>query len=96
MACRLTLWRHPGLLQRLESALNEIFGNTAGVTPQTQLARISHQGGKMIAQEFGFTEDFAKEWKNSLYSRLNKILREFKDQGRARQSGEECGPSRLR
>ena len=28
----------------------------------------------MIAQEFGFTEDFAKEWSNSVYSRLNKIF----------------------
>ena len=42
----------------------------------------------MIAQEFGFTADFAKEWKNSVYSRLNKILCEFKDQARARPSGE--------
>ena len=42
------------------------------------LTRISHQGGEMITQEFGFTEDFAKEWNKSLYSRLNKILCEFK------------------
>ena len=40
--------------------------------------RISHQGGEMIAQEFGCTEDFAKEWNNSVYSRLNKILCESK------------------
>ena len=45
----------------------------------------------MIAQAFGFTEDFAKEWQNSVYSRLNKILCECKDQARARPSGEKSG-----
>jgi hypothetical protein len=37
------------------------------------------------------TKDFTREWNNSVYFRLNKILRGFKDQVRARQSGEKCG-----
>jgi len=45
----------------------------------------------MISQDVGVTEDFAKEWNNSLYSRQNKILCEFKEQARARPSGEKCG-----
>ena len=45
----------------------------------------------MIAQEFGFTEDCAKGWKNSVHSRLNKILCEFKEQARAHPSDEKCG-----
>ena len=32
-----------------------------------------------------------KEWNNSVYFRLNKILCGFKDQVRARSSGEKCG-----
>ena len=55
------------------------------------LARISHQGGEMIAQQFGFTKDFAKKWNNCVYFRLSKILCKFKDQARARPSGEKCG-----
>ena len=51
--------------------------------------------GEMIAQEFGFTEDFEKEWNNSVYSRLNKILREFKDQTWARPSGEKWGSGQV-
>ena len=45
----------------------------------------------MIAQQFGFTKDFAKKWNNSVYFRLSKILCKFKDQARARPSGEKCG-----
>jgi len=45
----------------------------------------------MIAQSFGFTGDYAKEWGDNVYSRLNKILCEFKEQARARSSGENCG-----
>ena len=32
-----------------------------------------------------------KKWKNSVYFRLSKILCGFKDQVRARRSGEKCG-----
>ena len=45
----------------------------------------------MITQGFGFTKDFTKKWNNSVYSRLSKILCGFKDQVRARPSGEKCG-----
>ena len=48
-------------------------------------------GGEMITPRFGFTEDFAKEWNNRVYFRLSKILCGFKDQVRARSSGETCG-----
>ena len=48
-------------------------------------------GGEMITQRFGFTKDFLKERNNSAYFRLNKILCGFKDQVRARPSGEKCG-----
>jgi hypothetical protein len=51
-------------------------------------------GGEMITQGFGFTKDFVKEWNNSVYFRLNKILCGFKDQVRARPSGEKCGLAR--
>ncbi len=37
------------------------------------------------------TKDFAKEWNNSVYFGLSKILCGFKDQVRARPSGEKCG-----
>jgi len=37
------------------------------------------------------TKDFAKKWNNSVYSRLSKMLCGFKDQVRARPSGEKCG-----
>jgi len=47
--------------------------------------------GEMITQRFVFTKDFMKEWNNSVYFRLNKILCGFKDQVRARPSGEKCG-----
>ncbi len=45
----------------------------------------------MIAQGFGFTRDFLKEWNNSAYFRLKKIPCEFKEQARARHTGEKCG-----
>ena len=45
----------------------------------------------MITQRFGFTKDFTKKWNNSVYSRLSKMLCGFKDQVRARPSGEKCG-----
>ena len=48
----------------------------------------------MISQDVGVTEDFAKEWNNSLYSRQNKILCEFKEQARARPSVRNAGPPR--
>jgi len=44
----------------------------------------------MIAQGFGFTRDFLKEWNNSAYFRLKKIPCEFKEQARARHPGEKC------
>ncbi len=45
----------------------------------------------MIAQGFGFTRDFLKEWNNSAYFRLKKIPCEFKEQARAHHPGEKCG-----
>jgi len=45
----------------------------------------------MIAQGFGFTRDFLKEWNNSAYCRLKKIPCGFKEQARARHPGEKCG-----
>jgi len=45
----------------------------------------------MIAQGFGFTRDFAKERNNRAYFRLSKIPCGFKEQARARQSGEKFG-----
>ena len=48
-------------------------------------------GGEMITPRFGFTKDFAKEWNNRVYFRLSKILCGFKDQVRARPSGETGG-----
>jgi hypothetical protein len=45
----------------------------------------------MIAQSFGFTRGFLKEWNNSAYSRLKKIPCGFKEQARARHPGEKCG-----
>jgi len=37
------------------------------------------------------TKDFTKKWNNSVYFRLSKMLCGFKDQVRARPSGEKCG-----
>ena len=48
-------------------------------------------GGEMITQRFGFTKDFAKEWNNRVYFRLSKMFCGFKDQVRARPSGEAGG-----
>ena len=48
-------------------------------------------GGEMITQRFGFTKDFAMEWNNRVYFRLSKMLCGFKDQVRARPSGETGG-----
>ena len=48
-------------------------------------------GGEMITQGFGSTKDFAKEWNNLAYFRLSKMLCGFKDQVRARPSGETGG-----
>jgi hypothetical protein len=48
-------------------------------------------GGEMITPRFGFTEYFAKEWNNRVYCRLSKMLCGFKDQVRARPSGETGG-----
>jgi hypothetical protein len=45
----------------------------------------------MIAQGFGFTRDFLKEWNNNAYFRLKKIPCGFKEQARARHPGEKCG-----
>ncbi len=45
----------------------------------------------MIAQGFGFTGDFLKERNNSAYFRLKKIPCGFKQQARARHTGEKCG-----
>ena len=47
--------------------------------------------GEMITPRFGFTEHFAKEWNNRAYFRLSKMLCGFKDQVKARPSGETCG-----
>ena len=48
-------------------------------------------GGEMITQKFGSTKDFTKEWNNRVYFRLSKMLCGFKDQVRARPSGETGG-----
>jgi hypothetical protein len=48
-------------------------------------------GGEMITPRFGFTEHFAKKWNNLVYFRLSKMFCGFKDQVRARPSGERCG-----
>ncbi len=48
-------------------------------------------GGGMIAQGFGFTMDFLKERNNNAYFRLKKIPCGFKQQARARHTGEKCG-----
>ncbi len=45
----------------------------------------------MIAQGLGFTGNFLKERNNSAYSRLKKIPCGFKQQARARHTGEKCG-----
>jgi len=45
----------------------------------------------IIAQAFGFTRDFLKEWNNSAYFRLKKIPCEFKEQARARHPGGKFG-----
>jgi len=52
-------------------------------------------GGKIIAQGFGFTRDFPKEWNNSVYFRLRKISRGFRELARAHQSGEKYGLKKL-
>ena len=48
-------------------------------------------GGEMITPRFESTKDFAKEWNNLAYFRLSKMLCGFKDQVRARPSGETGG-----
>ena len=73
----------------LQIALFGFMNNLA-----SHLARISYPGGEMITQRFGFTKDFAKEWNNRVYCRLSKMLCGFKDQVRARPSGEKYGLTR--
>jgi len=48
----------------------------------------------MITQRIGFTMYFTKKWNNLVYFRLSKIRCGFKDQVRARPSGENCGLTR--
>ena len=48
-------------------------------------------GGEMITPRFGSTKDFAKERNNLVYCQLSKIFCGFKDQVRARPSGETGG-----
>ena len=45
----------------------------------------------MIAQGFVFTGDFLKEWNNSVYCRVQKILCRFKELPRACHTCEKCG-----
>lgn len=45
----------------------------------------------MIAQRFGVTRNFLKEWHSQLYARLKKITCGFKDQVRARHLMEHLG-----
>ncbi len=45
----------------------------------------------IIAQGFEFTRDFVRERNNRVYFRLNKMPCGFKEQARARQSGEKSG-----
>ncbi len=49
----------------------------------------------MIAQGFGFTRNFLKERNNSAYFRLKKIPCGFKQQARARLTGEKCGLGKM-
>ena len=49
--------------------------------------------GEMITPRFGSTKDFGKERNNLVYFRLSKMLCGFKDQVRARPSGETFGPT---
>ena len=48
-------------------------------------------GGEMITPRFEFTQHFVREWNNLVYFRLSKMLCGFKDQVRARPSGETGG-----
>ncbi len=52
-------------------------------------------GGGMIAQGFGVTRNFLKERNNSAYFRLKKTPCGFKQQARARHTGEKCGLARM-
>jgi hypothetical protein len=68
------------------------------ITPRFGLMKyipVFHPSGVALRSKSvpdGFvTKDFAKEWNNSVYSRLSKILCGFKDQVSARPSGETCG-----
>ena len=51
------------------------------------------QDGEVIAQGFGFTEDFLNEWNNNVYFRVQKFPCRFKEQVRTRHSCEKCGLS---
>jgi hypothetical protein len=65
--------------------LTRIAGAGAGRSPQVL------PGGEMITLRFGFTAHFAMKWNNRVYCRLSKMCCGFKDQVRARPSGETCG-----
>jgi len=60
------------------------------IAPQEYFLGLSNDSPQG-AQRFGFTKHFTKEWNNSVYSRLSKMLCGFKDQARARHLGEKCG-----
>lgn len=45
----------------------------------------------MIAQGFGFTAAFLKEWNNHLYFRIQKSRCKSKEQARVCHSCEKCG-----
>ena len=66
------------------------FGSRAALSNTS--AHVS-SGGEMIAPRFGCTKHFAKERNNLVYFRLSNMLCGFKDQVRARPSGETCGLS---
>jgi len=61
--------------------MNELNHNSPHFSPD----------GEIIAQGFGFTRIFPKEWNNSVYFRLSKNTCGFKEQASTHQSGEKCG-----
>ena len=73
------------------SARTDSNENPVKAAPSPRPTPISHRIGEMIAQRFGFTRRLLKAWNNRVYFRLKEMSCGFKDQARARQSGEKWG-----